>query len=173
MTSLTALLSKWPLIRQIPERADGTGLSADAQKAQIVCWTRRSAAGNALMLQVRPESDAFYPSRLQVSKTARFAICLSQQNCRVHLEEWFASWKASKACGCGGVGESTSRDRRSSLLAGTARRLATRHSRTHPARLPARAVAGYFRAPSAAYGRYAPSQRARSQPARRPGAPGP
>jgi hypothetical protein len=43
------------------------GLSVDAQKAQIVvCWTRRSAAGNALMLEVRPESDALYPSRLQV-----------------------------------------------------------------------------------------------------------
>jgi hypothetical protein len=27
MTSLTALLSKWPLIRQIRERADRTGLS--------------------------------------------------------------------------------------------------------------------------------------------------
>jgi hypothetical protein len=28
MTSLTALLSKWPLVRQIRERAEGTGLEA-------------------------------------------------------------------------------------------------------------------------------------------------
>src|SRR3954449_665182 len=50
MTSLTGLLSKWPLIRQIRERADGTGLEAmsdttramharidDAQVARSVC----------------------------------------------------------------------------------------------------------------------------------------
>ena len=37
-----------------------------------------------------------------------------------------------------GVGEKTSRDRRSSLLAGTARRFATGIQRTHQARLPAR-----------------------------------
>ena len=37
------------------------------------------------------------------------------------VEEWFAFLEnASKACGCGGVGESTSRDRLSSFLAGTA-----------------------------------------------------
>jgi formate dehydrogenase major subunit len=50
MGSLTGLLSKWPLIRQIRERADGTGLEAmsdktramharidDAQVARSVC----------------------------------------------------------------------------------------------------------------------------------------
>jgi formate dehydrogenase major subunit len=50
MTSLTALLSKWPLIRQIRERVDGTGLESmtdktramharidDAQLARSIC----------------------------------------------------------------------------------------------------------------------------------------
>ena len=50
MTSLTALLSKWPLVRQIRERKDGTGLEAmsgktramhartdDAQVARSIC----------------------------------------------------------------------------------------------------------------------------------------
>jgi hypothetical protein len=32
MTSLTGLLSKWPLIRQIRERSDGTGLEAMSGK---------------------------------------------------------------------------------------------------------------------------------------------
>jgi hypothetical protein len=32
MTSLTGLLSKWPLIRQIRERTDGTGLEAMSDK---------------------------------------------------------------------------------------------------------------------------------------------
>jgi hypothetical protein len=29
MTALTALLSKWPLVRQIRERGDGSGLEGD------------------------------------------------------------------------------------------------------------------------------------------------
>ena len=50
MSSLTGLLSKWPLVRQIRERADGTGLESmsdktramharidDAQVARSVC----------------------------------------------------------------------------------------------------------------------------------------
>jgi hypothetical protein len=37
MTSLTGLLSKWPLIRQIRERTDGTGLEAMSDKT---CATR-------------------------------------------------------------------------------------------------------------------------------------
>ena len=32
MTSLTALLLKWPLIRQIRERTDGTGMEAMSDK---------------------------------------------------------------------------------------------------------------------------------------------
>jgi formate dehydrogenase major subunit len=36
MTSLTALLSKWPLIRQIRERADGTGLEAMSDKTRAM-----------------------------------------------------------------------------------------------------------------------------------------
>ena len=34
MTSLTALLSKWPVIRQIRQRADGTGLEAMSAKTR-------------------------------------------------------------------------------------------------------------------------------------------
>jgi len=33
MTSLTALLSKWPLVRQIRERKDGTGLEAMSERS--------------------------------------------------------------------------------------------------------------------------------------------
>src|ERR1700730_10622931 len=36
MTSLTALLSKWPLLRQIRERADGTGLEAMSDKTRAM-----------------------------------------------------------------------------------------------------------------------------------------
>ena len=36
MTSLTALLSKWPLIRQIRERSDGTGLEAMSDKTRAM-----------------------------------------------------------------------------------------------------------------------------------------
>ena len=36
MTSLTALLSKWPLIRQIRERTDGTGLEAMSDKTRAI-----------------------------------------------------------------------------------------------------------------------------------------
>lgn len=36
MTSLTALLSKWPLIRQIRERAGGTGLEAMSDKTRAM-----------------------------------------------------------------------------------------------------------------------------------------
>src|SRR5260370_37275761 len=36
MTSLTALLSKWPLIRQIRERVDGTGLEAMSDKTRAM-----------------------------------------------------------------------------------------------------------------------------------------
>jgi formate dehydrogenase major subunit len=36
MTSLTGLLSKWPLIRQIRERADGTGLEAMSDKTRAM-----------------------------------------------------------------------------------------------------------------------------------------
>src|SRR5438477_9134137 len=36
MTSLTALLSKWPLIRQIRERADGTGVEAMSDKTRAM-----------------------------------------------------------------------------------------------------------------------------------------
>src|SRR5438046_8960047 len=36
MTSLTALLSKWPLIRQSRERADGTGLEAMSEKTRAM-----------------------------------------------------------------------------------------------------------------------------------------
>ena len=36
MTSLTALLSKWPLIRQIRRRADGTGLEAMSDKTRAM-----------------------------------------------------------------------------------------------------------------------------------------
>src|SRR5438874_2538105 len=36
MTSLTALLSKWPLIRQIRERADGTGVEAVSNKTRAM-----------------------------------------------------------------------------------------------------------------------------------------
>jgi uncharacterized lipoprotein YddW (UPF0748 family) len=43
------------------------GLSADAQKAQIVrLLDAAKRCRHALMLEVRPESDALYPSRLQV-----------------------------------------------------------------------------------------------------------
>ena len=34
----------------------------------FVSWTRRSAGGNTLMLQLRPESDVLYPFRLQVQR---------------------------------------------------------------------------------------------------------
>ena len=47
MTSLTALLSRWPLIRQIRERADGTGLGGDVgQDARDACahrWRKNGA----------------------------------------------------------------------------------------------------------------------------------
>src|SRR2546422_11627646 len=36
MTSLAGLLSKWPLIRQIRERADGTGLEAMSDKTRAM-----------------------------------------------------------------------------------------------------------------------------------------
>jgi len=36
MTSLTALLSKWPLVRQIRERKDGTGLEAMSEKTRAM-----------------------------------------------------------------------------------------------------------------------------------------
>ena len=36
MTSLTALLSEWPLIRQIRERTDGTGLEAMSDKTRAM-----------------------------------------------------------------------------------------------------------------------------------------
>src|SRR5437879_1688606 len=36
MTSLTGLLSKWPLIRQIRERADGTGLESMSDKTRAM-----------------------------------------------------------------------------------------------------------------------------------------
>src|SRR5260370_10003015 len=36
MMSLTGLLSKWPLIRQIRERADGTGLEAMSDKTRAM-----------------------------------------------------------------------------------------------------------------------------------------
>src|SRR5206468_1588101 len=36
MPSLTALLSKWPVIRQIRERADGTGLEAMSDKTRAM-----------------------------------------------------------------------------------------------------------------------------------------
>jgi anaerobic selenocysteine-containing dehydrogenase len=36
MTSLTALLSKWPLIRQIRERADGTAMEAMSDKTRAM-----------------------------------------------------------------------------------------------------------------------------------------
>jgi len=36
MTSVTALLSRWPLIRQIRERADGTGLEAMSDKTRAM-----------------------------------------------------------------------------------------------------------------------------------------
>jgi formate dehydrogenase major subunit len=36
MTSLTGLLSRWPLIRQIRERADGTGLEAMSDKTRAM-----------------------------------------------------------------------------------------------------------------------------------------
>src|SRR5256884_7682184 len=36
MTSLTALLSKWPLIRQIRGRADGTGMEAMSDKTRAM-----------------------------------------------------------------------------------------------------------------------------------------
>jgi formate dehydrogenase major subunit len=36
MTSLTALLSKWPLIRQIRERGDGTGMEAMSDKTRAM-----------------------------------------------------------------------------------------------------------------------------------------
>jgi hypothetical protein len=63
MTSLTALLSKWPLIRQIRERTYGTGLKVmsnktramharidDAQVARSICPTA------ALGAVFRPDS---------------------------------------------------------------------------------------------------------------------
>jgi hypothetical protein len=40
MTSLTALLSRWPLIRQIRGRADGTGMEAMSDKTRAMhAWT--------------------------------------------------------------------------------------------------------------------------------------
>ena len=36
MTSLTGLLGKWPLIRHIRERADGTGLEAMSDKTHAM-----------------------------------------------------------------------------------------------------------------------------------------
>src|SRR6267142_3450342 len=36
MTSLTGLLSKWPLVRQIRERTDGTGLEAMSDKTRTM-----------------------------------------------------------------------------------------------------------------------------------------
>src|SRR3989442_15435401 len=36
MTSLTTLLSKWPLVRQIRERKDGTGLEAMSDKTRAM-----------------------------------------------------------------------------------------------------------------------------------------
>jgi formate dehydrogenase major subunit len=36
MASLTGLLGKWPLIRQIRERADGTGLEAMSDKTRAM-----------------------------------------------------------------------------------------------------------------------------------------
>src|SRR5881409_1344916 len=36
MTSLTALLSKWPLVRQIRGRKDGTGLEAMSEKTRAM-----------------------------------------------------------------------------------------------------------------------------------------
>jgi hypothetical protein len=48
MASLTALLSKWALIRQIPERTEGTGLEAMSEKTRSMACANRQCAGGAL-----------------------------------------------------------------------------------------------------------------------------
>ena len=66
MTSLTALLSKWPLVRQILEGKDGTGLEAmsektramhartdDAQVARSICLAHLNFKGVAARFSCR------------------------------------------------------------------------------------------------------------------------
>jgi hypothetical protein len=48
MTSLTALLSKWPLIRQIGERADGTGMEAMSDQPLPGAPCARAGGGHGL-----------------------------------------------------------------------------------------------------------------------------
>jgi hypothetical protein len=107
------------------------------RRRSFVCWTRRSAAGSALMLQVRPESDALYPSRLQV-KDGSFRDLPFTTELSASLGRWFAFLESFKGVRLRRGRESTSRDRRSSFLSGMARFLATRHS-THVSSSPARA----------------------------------
>ncbi len=54
MTSLSALLWKWPLIRQIHERTDGTGLEAMSDKTRAMYATE-----DALVARSRPVTTQF------------------------------------------------------------------------------------------------------------------
>ena len=118
----------------------GTGCARlrQAKRAQQRLVDPGQLSANTLIARTQGvEVTAMMSLSKETSKAARFAICLSHQNCRIHSKDGSLSWKASKACGCG-LGESTSRDRRSSFLAGTARPLATRPS-THASSSPASA----------------------------------
>ena len=59
------------------------------------------------------------------SKAARFAICLSRENCRIYFGEWVAFLESVKGVRLGGVDFAGSQ---LIFLAGTARLLATRRS---------------------------------------------
>ena len=52
------------------------------------------------MLQVLPEVARFILPAFR-STTAHFAICLSLQNCRIHLKSGSSSWRRQRRAACG------------------------------------------------------------------------
>jgi hypothetical protein len=125
------------------------------------------------MLQVRPESDALYPSRLQVKDGSFRDLPLTTElSDSLGGVVRFPGERQRRAAAAGwGVNFA------GSALVSPGRDAAPFCNKAFNVRIKLAcqrgASAGYFRATPAAYGRYAPSQRARSQPARRGGAPGP
>ena len=117
---------------------------------------------------VREPEGVIIAARLQV-KGGSFRDLPLTTELSDSLEEWFAFLESVKGVRLRRVGESTSRDRRSSFLAETARPLATRPS-THASSSPAsaRGCQSFPLIPCAIRPRRS-FQRARSQPARRPG----
>ena len=91
-------------------------------------WVPLSRVGAAHHRPARPRTRRDdYRRTLPSQRQAPFVICPSQRNCRIRSRNGSLSWKVSRACGFVAE-ERTSRDLRSSFLAGTARPLAIRRS---------------------------------------------